>query len=146
MKKITKSITVNAPKDRVWSVLTTADRYAEWAAVFSPDGKAGVQTDWQEGSKVVFTDGQGMGLVGTITKHVPNEIITFSYVAELGEDGVETETAMKDSVEQYAVAEQDGMTLLSIELDMEEEYYDMMAAAWDKALVKVKEMAEEDSV
>ena len=42
----------------------------------------------------------------------------------------------------YRLSGENGKTLLSIESDMMEEYFDMMSEAWDRALEKIKAMAE----
>jgi hypothetical protein len=52
-------------------------------------------------------------------------------------------TAVKGGRETYILTERNGITNLSIESDMGEEYFDMMSALWDKALEKIKKLAEE---
>ncbi len=44
--------------------------------------------------------------------------------------------------EQYHLTESNGVTTLAIDTVMADEYHEMMMDAWDKALVRVKELAE----
>ena len=50
--------------------------------------------------------------------------------------------SMKGGHEIYRLSGDNGKTLLSIESDMTEEYFDMMSEAWDRALEKIKAMSE----
>lgn len=44
--------------------------------------------------------------------------------------------------EQYHLTESNGVTTLAIDTVMADEYHEMMMDAWDKALVRIKELAE----
>lgn len=44
--------------------------------------------------------------------------------------------------EQYHLTESDGVTTLDIDTVMADEYHEFMMEAWDKALVRIKELAE----
>ena len=44
--------------------------------------------------------------------------------------------------EQYNLSESNGVTTLAIDTVMADEYHEFMMEAWDKALVRVKELAE----
>ena len=61
MEKINFSLDINAPKEKVWKVLWDADTYTKWTGVFAEGSQA--VTDWEEGSKVLFTDGTLKGLI-----------------------------------------------------------------------------------
>ncbi len=61
MEKINFSISINAPKEKVWRTLWEDETYRKWTSVFSPTSY--VDTDWKEGSKVLFLDGQDSGMV-----------------------------------------------------------------------------------
>jgi hypothetical protein len=49
---------------------------------------------------------------------------------------------MQGGYETYWLKEQDGSTRLEIECTMAPEYLDSMSEAWEKALLKVRELAE----
>ena len=144
-KTIKKSIVINATPEQAWNALLDHENYKIWAGEFSPGSYA--DTDWKEGSKVVFTDGSGYGILGRVIKHEPNHIISFEYdsVLEKGEENSTSESSLtiKGAHETYILTQNDDKTLtLDIAADMWEEYYDDMVEAWDRALNKIKELSE----
>ncbi len=52
---------------------------------------------------------------------------------------------MKGVVEEYMLSETENGTHLDIACDMALERFDMMSAAWDKALIKIKELSEQSA-
>ena len=144
-KTIKKSIDINAPKEKVWDVLLN-DKYTRiWYAEFSEGSHA--ETDWKLGSKAVFTDGSGCGMVGRIVENKPAEVISVEYEGTIinGVEDYESEMskAVKGTRETYKLSEKNGVTHLDISCEMGEEYFDMMSAAWDRALQKIKGFAEQ---
>lgn len=149
MKPIIKSITINAPREKVWHVLWDDPSYRDWCSFFSPgsflDGKL------ELGEKIRFLgpnpeDGSTGWLLTEITELVPNEVMvfTFHWVVANGADiteGPEVETWI-GLKEQYHLTESNGITTLAIDTVMADEYHDMMLDAWDKALVRIKELSE----
>lgn len=143
MKIIRKTIEIEAPKEKVWSVLLEDNYNRIWMAEFMEGSHA--VTDWIVGHKVRFLDSNNNGIVGTITAKQPYDKIEMVYEGEVrnGEDDLESDMgkAMNGSRENYYLSETNGVTTLNIEVDMAEEWCDMMAAAWDKALVKIQELS-----
>lgn len=141
---IKKNLEINAPKEKVWDVLLQDDFTRIWYAEFSEGTRA--ETDWQLGSKVIFRDNSGTGLLGTVLVNRPPEVLSVEYLGLVNgstEDyDSEEARALKGSRETYRLSDKDGATQVAVEVDMAEEYYEMMSEAWDKALVKIKELAE----
>ena len=71
MKTLRFTITIHAPKEAVWATLWNDSTYREWTSVFSEGSYA--DTDWKEGSKVLFLSGTGEGMYSTIARNKPNE-------------------------------------------------------------------------
>ncbi len=144
IQTIKKTVAVNAPKEKVWDVLLQDNFNRIWFAAFSEGTYA--DTDWQLGSKVKFIDNSSSGLVGKVVVNRPYEVISVEYtgLVEAGNEDYESQVAkeMKGSRETYRLIENEGFTTLAIESDMSEEYFDMMSAAWDNALEKIKQLAE----
>jgi len=145
MKKIIEKRTdIRATPDQVWEVLTRDDLTRQWYAVFSEGTYA--ETDWQPGSKVTFLDKSQCGIVGHIaTAEKPSRLV-IEYDGQIM-NGAEDYTSdmalqMKDVQESYTLTEQDGLTRLSVTLDMPGEYYDMMNGQWDTAMEKICSLAE----
>ncbi len=144
MKKINFSIQIDAPKTQVWQILWDDATYPKWTSAFAEGSTA--ETDWQEGSKVLFGDGKGSGMVSKIARLVPNEFMSFEHLGEI-KNGVEDfETAeakgWAGSLENYTLTEKDGGTRLDVELDSQESFEDYFSETFPKALQKVKELAE----
>jgi uncharacterized protein YndB with AHSA1/START domain len=137
--------TINAPKEKVWQVLWNLDSYAAWTSAFSEGSKA--ETDnWKKGSKVLFTDGKGSGMVAIVEDNIPNEFMSFRHIGEL-KDGVEDTTSEKvqtwaGSLENYSLKENNGKTDLIVEMDINQEWLDYFLKTWPIALEKIKSLAE----
>lgn len=141
---IKKSIEISAPKEKVWDVLLNDKFTRIWYAEFSEGSHA--ETDWKVGSKALFTDKSNRGLVGKVIVNIPNEVISVEYqgLVMAGTEDYESDEAknVKGARETYHLAEKNGVTRVSIECDMGEEWFESMSLAWDKALLKVKELSE----
>ncbi len=145
MEKLKFNTTINAPREKVWDVLWGDNTYSKWTAVFSEGSKA--ETDWKKGSKVLFTDGKGSGMVSEIADNIPNEYMSFRHLGMLL-DGVEDTTSEKikdwaGAMENYRLKDADGKTELEVELDIVDQHKDYFSDAFPKALQIVKEISEQ---
>lgn len=145
MKKLNFNITIDAPRERVWEILWGDDTYPAWTAAFCEGSRA--ETDWQQGSKVLFLDGEGCGMVSEVAKRIDNEYMSFRHLGEV-KDGVEDTTsdgvkAWVGAMENYTLKENGGSTELLIETDMTEEHVESFKKMWPLALQKVKELSEQ---
>lgn len=144
MKTLQFKTLINAPREKVWHVLFDDATYREWTSAFM-EGSYAV-TDWQKGSKALFLDGKGMGMVARIKDNIPNEFLSIEHLGEV-KDGVEDTTSEKvkqwaGAHENYTLKDVDSQTELIIDCDMAEDYVNMFNDMWPKALDKVKEIAE----
>ncbi|MBG8552242.1 SRPBCC domain-containing protein [Hymenobacter guriensis] len=145
MKKTRFSTTIEAPKEKVWRVLWDDSTYGAWTEPSSPGSRA--ITDWQEGSKVVFTASEEGGMYSVIEKKIPNEFMSFRHLGEI-KDGREQlwdaqHQDWSETLENYTLTESDGATTLLVEMDIPEEHQPYFAEAFPQALAKVKELAEQ---
>ena len=140
MKRQQFKITINAARERVWDVLLGTDTYPKWTAPFA-EGSS-VKTDWKKGSKTLFLDGQGSGMVSEIAENIPNEFLSIRHLGEY-KDGVEDlESEWAGYLENYTLNTVDGKTELRVDIDLNEDFNEYMLKTWPQALDKVKEMAE----
>lgn len=142
--KIRKSVSFKASKEKLWEVLQQ-DKYTRaWYAAFYEGAHA--VTDWKLGSKVIFKDPEGNGMIGRIAESRPGELLTVEYTGLLDKNREDYESQVarlvKGGKEIYRLAEKDGVTRLDVEADMSPDMYEDMSRAWDKALAKMKELAE----
>lgn len=143
MRTIQKTKQINASREKVWTVLLEDTYNRIWMAEFMEGAHA--QTDWIVGHKVRFLDKDDNGIVGTIKSKQPYDLIEMVYQGEVrgGQDDYDSEMgkAMNGSRENYYLSEDDGVTTLKIEVDMGEDWYEIMDQAWDRALVKIQELS-----
>lgn len=144
MKKLEFSITIDASPERVWEIIIGKDTYSLWTAPFA-EGST-VETDWKKGSKALFGDGKGNGMVSKIVESIPGKFLSIKHLGEL-KNGVEDPTTYQgdewgEALENYTLKEVDGKTLWIVNMDMNEKYAQYMEDTWPLALAKVKELAE----
>ena len=146
MESMNFDISINAPREKVWNALWEDANYRNWTSAFSETSYA--VTDWKQGSKILFLDGTGCGMVSRIEEKRPNEYMSFQHLGEV-RDGVEDTTSekvqgWKGAMENYTLIETAGGTEVKVELtgNIPEEHKDYFVQAWPKALDKLKQIAE----
>ena len=147
MEYATFKTEINAPREKVWDTLFTDANYQKWTDVFCAGSHA--ITDWKQGSKAQFLDNNGAGMFGVIEKSVPNEFLSIKALGEIV-DGKETydtpgAKACAGSYENYTLIKSGDKTLLEVNLsgdEIPEEFKKFMSDVWPKAMVKIKEIAE----
>ena len=140
-------ISIKAIKEKVWDTLWQDASYRKWTSVFSESSYA-VTDNWKEGTKVLFLDAKGSGMVSTVAENKPNTYMSIKHLGEV-KDGIEDTTSERvqlwnGAMENYTLIETPGGTDLKIELEgnMPDEFKDFFLNTWPKALEKVKELAE----
>ena len=76
MEKLNFSISINAPKEKVWEMLWDDAGYRAWTNVFA-EGSWAKTDSWKEGSKVLFLGPNGSGMVSSVAANKPNEFMSF---------------------------------------------------------------------
>jgi uncharacterized protein YndB with AHSA1/START domain len=145
MEKMNFLTTINATKQKVWKTLWDDATYRKWTSVFSPTSYA--ETDnWKEGSKVLFLDGGGSGMVSTVAANKPNEFMSFRHLGEVKEGVEDTESekvkGWAGAYENYTLNEVDGVTELAVEIEMNDDFKEFMMNTFPKALEQVKQLSE----
>lgn len=139
-------ILINASREKVWDILWNNATYPVWTAVFSEGSRA--ETDWKEGSKVLFLNAENHGMVSTIAVSTPNEFMSLKHLGTVknGVEDLDSEQARQWSgaLENYTLKNVNGKTELTVDLDITEEYKDYFLTTWPKALEKLKELAEKN--
>lgn len=139
------SISIHAPKEKVWHTMLDDKTYRKWTTVFS-EGSL-YKGSWEKGSKIQFLDPKGSGMFSRIEENKPYEFISIEHLGFIkdGKEDLKSEgaKAMAGAHENYTFKEKGGITDLSIDADTPEEYKEMFEDMWPKALSKLKELAEE---
>ena len=143
-KIIQKTIAINATPQRVWEILLNSPYVEQWYAEFGEGLKA--ETDWSPGSKYRVVDNNGFGMIGKIAENIPGKKLSIEAqgMVKDNKNDFESEDAKKviGNHETYWLSETAEGTKLDIESACDEEYADMMADMWDKAMAIIKELAE----
>jgi hypothetical protein len=145
MEKYVFKTVINAPKEKVWDILWNNVTYPKWTAAFAEGSRA--ESDWKKGSRILFLDTTGSGMVATIAAKKENEFMSFQHQGMI-RDGVEDLDSPKvkewqGTLENYTLKTVDGKTELTVEMDIMDAYKDYFLKTWPEALQLVKQLAEQ---
>ena len=140
MEKVQFKKEISASAEKVWDILLGKESYPVWTAVFA-EGSS-VETDWQKGSKAIFSDGKGHGMVSRIEENIPNQFISIKHLGEFKDGKEDLNQDWGNAYENYTLENKDGKTILIIDLNVSEDWIDYMEKTWPAALDKVTELAE----
>lgn len=140
MKKLQFTIEINAPKEKVWDALWQDQNYRKWTSVFHEGSH--YESDFQEGSEILFLGPEKSGMYAKIEKLVPNEKMYFLHQGEYKNGEKQEGTFGEDAIEQYDLVEKDGKIELSVTMNVPEDYILYFAEIFPKALEIVKEISE----
>lgn len=139
------SIEINASRAHVWRILWDDATYRQWTAVFHEGSHA--ESDWQEGSPILFLGPDGGGMNSRIARNIPGQYMSFEHLGEI--HGGVADTRILDAnggvapQENYTLTDSDTGTLLEVSFDDPgpdmEAYF---AETFPVALQKVQELAE----
>lgn len=145
MEKINFETRIDAPKEKVWETLWNDASYRKWTSPFC-EGSYAITDNWTEGTEVKFLSPDGGGMVSRVASNRQPDYMSFEHLGEL-KKGEEDRTS--DSVkewagakENYTLTEENGATILAVDLQILESHKDYFLKAWPKALEAVKELAE----
>lgn len=147
MEKQSFTITIKAPRQKVWDTMLDPSSYQEWTWVFSPGSR--FEGEWVQGTSISFTDASGGGMKAVLDVVQPGEQVFARHVAVLGPGGVEdTESegarAWIGATEQYLFKDIDGGTELTIHMQIHRDYAEMMADGWPRALEELRRLCERE--
>src|SRR4030095_4121920 len=151
MKKLQFRVSINAPAKKVYDVMlgiNNKSTYEQWTSLFNPTST--YDGSWNKGSKMLFvgTDEKGEkgGMVSEISDNIPNRFISIRHYGlvqanvEITE-GPEVEK-WANGFENYTFEENNGITNVTVDLEITEDFVDYMNETYPKALDKLKELCE----
>ncbi len=147
MEKLHTSITINAPREKVWDTMLNDATYRQWTAAFHPGSY--YQGTLAQGEKILFLgpdEGGEMGMVSRVADIRPHEFISFEHlgIVKNGVEDTESEEAKKwaPAFENYTFKEVEGGTELVIDQDIGSSEKALFEKMWQEALTLLKELAE----
>ncbi|MFN8284025.1 MAG: SRPBCC domain-containing protein [Chitinophagales bacterium] len=152
MQKLQFKKEINAPAQKVYeTMLGLKDKatYEYWTAAFNPTST--YEGSWDKGSKILFTgtdeNGKKGGMVSEIAANQPANFVSIRHYGFLDGD---TEITTGEQVEKwagghenYTYQENNGVTTVTVDIDVIDEYLDYFNSHYPKALDKLKEIAEQ---
>lgn len=150
MQKLHFSITIHAPKEKVWDTMLGDATYREWTAEFH-EGSHFIG-DWSKGSKMLFLgpeeNGGTAGMVSTIKENRQYEFMSIEHMGFVA-NGKEDTTSdavkgWKGAHENYTFTQIGEATKVQVDIDVADEFKEMFEGMWPKALKKLKEICEDD--
>ena len=151
MKRIHFNISIQAPASAVYDKmlgLSNKSTYEQWTALFNPTSS--YEGSWTKGSKILFigTDEKGEkgGMVSRIVENNPNRFVSIQHYGLVKGDkeiieGPEVEK-WANGFENYTFEENNGITMVLVDLDTNEDFEDYMNESFPAALAKLKEICE----
>jgi hypothetical protein len=151
MKKVQFKTEINAPIAKVYNTMLGLDNkatYEAWTAEFNPTST--FEGSWEKGSKIRFigTDenGEKGGMIAEVAENIPNKFVSIRHYGILKGD---TEITSGEEVEKWAgelenywFEEHNGITSVTVEVGVSDEYMDYFQTTYPKALQKLKEITE----
>jgi uncharacterized protein YndB with AHSA1/START domain len=135
----TKSIQINASLKDIWNIVLNPDH--QWGLAFG--GGATAETDWNEGSPIIWRDTQNnIGANGIVEIHQPEKFLQLHYYDDVKP---KPEAALGDYYEKFTIVPGKDGYMLSIEIGkIANREMTSHQGMWDSAISMIKELAEKE--
>lgn len=151
MKQFDLGIDIQAKPEDIWAAIISDKKYRVWTKVFDPHSY--FEGGWQKGDRIKFLsfdeNGNQRGMVSEIAESVHLKHLSIRHLGIIS-NGVEDYDS--DAAKQWAPAYEkyylepvsEGVVRFRVEADIDESEYDFFMEAWEKALVLLKQVCEEN--
>jgi uncharacterized protein YndB with AHSA1/START domain len=145
-KQLQYTVTIGAPRQKVWKSMLEPASYTEWVSVSWPGSR--YIGEWKQDASIRFVGGDGQGgTLATIVELKPNQRVLARHVAALSADGSEdrdSEIAKGwiGTTEAYTFTDVGGDTRLDVDIVTSPQWESMFNEGWPAALKKLKELCE----
>ncbi|WP_429886498.1 SRPBCC family protein [Geoalkalibacter halelectricus] len=148
MIRLNFSVSIQAPREKVWTTMLADESYRQWTAVFSPGSH--YVGSWVEGGKLLFLGlddkSEEGGMLSRVKEYRPHEYVSIEHLGLVtkGAEDTSSEAARQwaGAQENYTFKDVGGQTEVRVEMDAVDEYRDWFEDLWPKALQKLKLLAE----
>lgn len=139
---------IEAEVSKVYNTMLAQDTYRQWTAVFNPCSE--YEGSWEKGKKIRFVgtnkEGKKEGMVGLVRENIPNKFVSVEYTGLLDNEKEVTEGPSVDdwvgSFENYSFEQENGVTNLTVDVDVHKSMLDYFRDAYPRALTRLKEICE----
>jgi hypothetical protein len=151
MEKLQFKIEINASVSKVFDKMlgiTNKSTYEQWTALFNPTST--YEGNWNKGNKILFLgsdeSGEKGGMVSEIAEFILNKFVSIRHYGLVKNDVETTEgpevEKWANGLENYSFEENNGKTLVTVDLDTTQDFLEYMNNTYPKALDKLKEICE----
>ncbi len=141
LKTTSFSISINAGREKIWSVLWNPKTYGLWTNVFAEGSH--FEGDMKQGNTIKFLAKDGGGMTSYVEKLIENEQMVFAHQKEL-KNGVESDSSWQGAKEIYHLKkEDDNRTELQIIMDTTPDMEAYFNKVFPKALSLIKQLSEQ---
>jgi uncharacterized protein YndB with AHSA1/START domain len=143
-KRIQFTATIDAPVERVFTLMIDPEAYRRWTAVFSEGSY--FEGSWRKGERIRFLVPSGEGMVAEIAEHRANEFLSIRHLGSVSKGVEDTESdavrAWAPAYENYSFEACAEGTRVVVEMDVTAGYEAFMMEKWPKALEELKAICE----
>ncbi len=140
--------TIDANVAKVYQTMIDKKHYEDWASVFAPGSH--FKGSWEKGAKILFLapgeNGEMGGMVSRIEENIPQKFVSIEHlgIVHHGNEITSGEDVKgwAGALENYSFREEKGKTILSVELDANENYKSYFEKTWPKALDRLQAICE----
>lgn len=148
MKRLQYKIDIQSPASKVAEIMLGKDTFRLWTAAFNPTSD--FEGGWNKGDKIYFTgiskEGKKEGMVAEIAEHIPGRFVSIRHYGILDGDREITEGEQVEKwaggQENYTFEEKEGITTVTVDVDVTDEHIDYFNDTYPKALDKLKALCE----
>ena len=149
MESLHFEIYINTSAEMVYHKMLEKESYDQWTSVFAPGSH--YTGSWEKGSKILFLgtgeNGELGGMVSRIKENILHKFVSIEHLG-LVQNGLEITTGKEiegwaGAYENYTFKNQNGSTLLSIDMTVKQGFKELFLNTWPEALNKLKEICEE---
>lgn len=129
MEKLTLTISIAAPPEKVWHILLHPVSYSQWTAPFSPGSR--YEGQFAEGATIRFlSDTEGSHLDSKVVAFRPPEFLSLLH------------DFTEPAYENYTLTPTTTGTDFRLDQDLSAEWASYMRETWPLALARLKELCE----
>ncbi len=139
------TVSIDAPRQRVWDTMFDPQSYGEWTAPFCEGSR--YEGSWELGAKIRFLSPSGEGMTAEIAERLPGEFLSIRHLGEIRNGVDDTQSlhvrAWAPAYENFRFSDREGGgTELQVELDTTPAYAHYMSDTYPRALHKLKALCE----
>lgn len=144
-------ITIHASPARVYQMMLDRKHYSDWTSVFNPTSR--FEGSWEKGTKIMFLgtgeDGSQGGMISRIVENIPYKFVSIMHEGII-QNGTEITQGQEveewaGGFENYTFRDDQGKTLLSIDLDSTPGFVSYFHQTYPLAMNRLKEICESGS-